>query len=119
MTTPPVTIQDSFGFLERAIEASMLRHKAIQTNIANTTTPGFKRFEVEFESLIRDDADANAISRTEPNVVRDRSQGRSDGNNVEFEREYADLEKNRMHFEAIAELVNLRIQGLRQVIQSK
>lgn len=35
--------------LAKSVQASMLRHKTIAHNIANVTTPGFKRSEVSFE----------------------------------------------------------------------
>lgn len=37
----------------KSLDAGMVRSKIISNNIANATTPGFKRGEVEFESELR------------------------------------------------------------------
>jgi flagellar basal-body rod protein FlgB len=39
--------------LSRAMDASMLRARTISNNIANVTTPGYRRVEVNFEEELR------------------------------------------------------------------
>lgn len=112
-------VGDTFATLEKSLQVSMVRHQAIQSNIANTNTPGFRRLVVDFESLIEGPATPQAILKTRPRLVHDTAPGRPDGNNVEFDREYADMEKNRLQFEALMEAINLKIQGLRNAITSK
>lgn len=113
------TIDMPFAALERGMQAALLRQKAIQTNLANATTPGYQRIEVRFESLMPADATLRDIAETEPVVVRDATPGRADGNNVEFDQEYAAMERNRTYYEALLEVASLRFQGLKQVISSK
>ena len=36
----------------RALDGLTMRHKAIAANLANESTPGFKRFEVAFEDQL-------------------------------------------------------------------
>ncbi|MFN0205557.1 MAG: flagellar basal body rod protein FlgB [Planctomycetota bacterium] len=119
MTQPLSGIDRSLGYVKHALEVSLLRQQAIQSNLANASTPTYKRVEVKFESLLPKDVDAQSFIGTKPAVVRDMSPGRADGNNVEFDVEYANLEKNRLQFEALAEIASLRIQGMRSAIQSK
>ncbi|MBI3818432.1 MAG: flagellar biosynthesis protein FlgB [Planctomycetes bacterium] len=117
---PDITgIGSGFDHLERAMEVAMTRHRVIQTNIANANTPGYRRKEVQFESLLREAGNSNDTLAVEPKIVEDTTPGRSDGNNVLFDREYADLEKNRLQFEAMAEIINSQFQGIRMAIQSK
>jgi flagellar basal-body rod protein FlgB len=113
-----VNIEASLGVLEHGLRVSMLREKAIQANLANASTPGYQRVEVKFESLLAGDGAAPFLE-TQPEVVRDASPGRPDGNNVEFDQEYAAMERNRIYYEALVEVASLRIQGLRQAIQSR
>ena len=42
-------IYDYINVLDKAADASTLRHKAISHNIANIDTPGYKRQDVDFE----------------------------------------------------------------------
>ena len=39
--------------LDKAADASWLRETAIMNNLANTDTPGYKRQEVDFESVLQ------------------------------------------------------------------
>lgn len=119
MPPTPTGIDASLSPLARALGASILRHQTIQTNLANANTPGFKRSDVQFESLLNDNNLSRGLMSTEPRIVRDMSPGRGDGNNVEFDHEYAALEKNRLQFEALAEIASLRIQGIKSAISSK
>ncbi len=46
-------LEDPTGIvLERAIQGSYLRHKAILNNIANINTPNYKRLDVDFKSSL-------------------------------------------------------------------
>jgi flagellar basal-body rod protein FlgB len=119
MSTPVSGIDGALGYVGHAMDVALLRQKAIQSNLANSSTPGYRRLEVKFESLLPPDVTASTFTQVQPVVVRDTSPGRPDGNNVEFDIEYAELEKNRLHFEALAEIANLRIQGIRGAITSK
>ncbi len=124
MTNPIDGFDRSFGALQHTLGVALMRHRAIQSNLANANTPGYQRVEVKFESLLAErlegrDLDADAIRSVAPRLVRDTSPGRADGNNVALEREYADMERNRLQFEAITEIVSLRIQGLRAAITAR
>jgi flagellar basal-body rod protein FlgB len=112
-------IDDAFAGLERGMHAALVRQKAIQVNLANATTPGYQRLDVKFESLMPKGATLADVASTEPLVVRDTAPGRSDGNNVEFDQEYAAMERNRAYYEALVEVASLRFQGLKQAISSR
>lgn len=44
---------DYINILDKAADASALRETAIANNIANIDTPGYKRQEVDFESVLK------------------------------------------------------------------
>ena len=114
----------SFGALQKAIDVVFLRDRAIRSNLAHINTPGYKRVDVKFESLLADrlgkgPVDPEALGKAAPQLVVDKSPGRADGNNVQLEREIADLERNRVQFEALAQITTIRIQGIGRAINSK
>ena len=43
--------------LDKALDASNLRETVITNNLANINTPGYKRREVDFQSLLRQELD--------------------------------------------------------------
>lgn len=43
---------DYVNLLDKAADASWLRNEVIGNNISNATTPGYKRQDVAFESLL-------------------------------------------------------------------
>ena len=43
---------DYADVINKAADASWLRHQAIANNIANIDTPGYKRVDVDFESVL-------------------------------------------------------------------
>jgi flagellar basal-body rod protein FlgB len=73
-----------------------LRARTAQHNIANQNTPGFKRYTVRFEDLLRDQlqrgGDPGAV---QPQVERDES-GPPEQNNVDLVEESTLLDKVRL-----------------------
>ena len=50
--------------LTRAMDAAMLRSRTIANNIANVTTPGYRRVEVSFEDELRTALDRTRLQGT-------------------------------------------------------
>ncbi|MHC4263230.1 MAG: flagellar basal body rod protein FlgB [Planctomycetota bacterium] len=77
--------------LLKLLELTGERSRALNGNVANINTPGYKRREVRFEEALR-----SALDRGKPiesvqaeTVVDETSPARIDGNNVDLERELA------------------------------
>src|SRR5690554_6347213 len=103
--------------LQKALDASWLRHKVISNNIANVETPNYKAYRVEFEDLLRDAVKARSLTPTttdpkhfsnegnglegvNPRIVRDRSTStRMDGNNVDIDVQAANLANNTIMYQ--------------------
>jgi flagellar basal-body rod protein FlgB len=51
----------SIPAVEKSLDASALRARAIASNIANVSTPGYQRIEVEFESQLKKALDGRQI----------------------------------------------------------
>ncbi|MDK2820365.1 MAG: flagellar basal-body rod protein FlgB [Clostridia bacterium] len=118
--------------LEKAMDASALRQRTIAHNIANINTPRYKRYEVSFEDKLNRALETKSglsLFRTnpyhlprsnyylEPEVIRDnRSSMRNDGNNVDIDREMAELAQNSLNFNFSTQQLNTRLAMIRYVI---
>jgi flagellar basal-body rod protein FlgB len=118
--------------LERAMTAASLRQRTIAHNIANVNTPGFKRREVAFAGKLHRALGLDpqlplqrssprhlpaASADLTPEVYRDDTTSmRTDGNNVDIDREMVDLVQNTINFNLAAQQLNTRLAMLRYVI---
>lgn len=104
--------------LERGLEASSLRQRILANNVANVTTPGFKRSRVEFEDqlalALQEGSDPAAVA---PKVEVDQdSLGRPDGNNVDVELEMTRMAENQIYYAALTRELSEQFARLRMVI---
>jgi flagellar basal-body rod protein FlgB len=105
--------------LQAGLQAAQLRHDVIANNIANIDTPGFKQSRVEFESYMRKALEGEEsgfeAKRTRPQhlsfdeeasgprvVLDDSTTMRMDGNNVDIDRQMAEMARNSIWFETMA-----------------
>ena len=110
--------------LKKGLEGAAVRHRAIANNIANVSTPGYKRQVVTFEQELWRALEggssglktshpkhlggaSHAISDVRPTVgVDQRSVLRVDGNTVNIDQEMVDLAKNSGEYAQRAEILN-------------
>ncbi len=125
----------STAYLEKGLDASWTRNEVITNNIANVDTVGFKRSEVEFESIFKEalengsfeakrtreghmymgSSDLDSIS---PNVIMDGSTSmRLDGNNVDIDYESAELAKNTIYYNTLIQKLTSEFTRLRMAIK--
>lgn len=118
---------DYVKVLDKAADASWLRNQAIANNIANVDTPGYKRQDVAFESVLRRALHNSRYETTDEKVAALRNQNlsvkpftdysgfsyRLDGNNVDIENENIMLAENQLKYQGLLagisqEFVNLQ-----------
>ena len=106
--------------LDKAADASWLRHQAISNNITNATTPGYKRQEVSFESVLRNALGSNRYVPTDYKVARALNYSlaprlsqdfssysyRLDKNNVDIETEEVMLAENQVKYNGLIDSIN-------------
>ena len=117
-------LEDSTGIvLERAIQGSYLRHKAILNNIANINTPNYKRLDVDFKSSLNnaaknlDSGKENEVSLAAPEITESNDPStRLDGNNVDIDREMTTLAQNSLEYNAYLTLISKKMKTLKNVI---
>ena len=123
----------AFGYvnvLSSAADAAWTRNEILNNNIANVDTPGFKRQDMKFESLLQNEiarqgktnstldqkvADVD-YTRLKPYVYTDNSQlsTRLDGNNVDID--VAELVSNQLMYDGIIEGLNKEFERMKSVL---
>ena len=114
--------------LKKGMQGCALRHEAIANNIANVSTPGYKRQVVKFEDELWEalggdefhlktthskhfNGGGQGIDAISPRMELDTETSiRIDGNTVNIDQEMVDLTKNSGRFAQQAEILN-RIYG--------
>ena len=116
------------GALIGSLGRASLQQKVTAQNIANLNTPGYKRSYIEFSeelnrarlSLKRTNPGhlpAGGAQAEEPRVrVEGDTAMRTDGNNVDLDREMMDLVTNQLRYNILAQTVSERLTKWRNVI---
>lgn len=120
----------AFGLMSTALQAAQLRQQVYANNIANISTPGYKRQDVSFESSLQQVMNQagqgsiasgaslssgvwQALSSVQPKVVTDTSSTvNNNGNNVDVNAEMASLAQNQLRYNGIVQDLQLRLQRM-------
>lgn len=118
--------------LTKGLNASWKRNEVISNNIANVNTPNYKKMDVKFEELLKNQLNnkvlkgANTNERHIPignnrdlnykvSTNKDFST-RKDGNNVDIDIEMADMAKNDIYYRTLSTQLNNKVQRIKLVI---
>jgi flagellar basal-body rod protein FlgB len=101
-------------FLGRALDGLTQRQRAVAANLANQSTPGYKRVEVSFEDQLDRAAAGGSF---EPKVTVDRSPGSADGNNVVAEDEIGALTRVEILFQTLTRALGHKAALMREAIR--
>lgn len=124
-------VYDYVNVLNRAADASWKRNEAIANNIANVDTPGYKRKDVEFDTILQRELRDSRYVSTDAKVANldmGRLEGkmytdsaafsyRMDGNNVDIDTENTYLASNQIKYNAIMNSVNQEFSRLTMVMK--
>ena len=122
---------DYINVLDRAADAAWQRNEAISNNIANVDTPGYKRQDVAFESVLQQALGNNRYESMDDkvaNVDLSRLRGRAyldyanysyrlDGNNVDIENENVMLAVNQLKYQGLISSINQECTNLKTVMK--
>ncbi|HHV29861.1 flagellar basal body rod protein FlgB [Acetivibrio mesophilus] len=120
--------------LEKSLDAALLRNEAISQNIANVDTPGYKRKTVAFEEYLENAKGSIKGIRARPEhipvgarevmdidikVSEDKSSFsmRLDENNVDIENEMAQMAKNTIRYNVLAQKIGSDFSKIKSVIK--
>ena len=126
--------------LERAMDASILRHQVIADNITNADTPGFKRsrvtFEAQLERALKSEEEMKKCPhayltdkrhiqfcrpldyrKVRPKIhVEYDTNYRNDKSNVDIDKEFSDAVINTLRYRALAERLKGNFKMLNSVL---
>lgn len=117
---------DNYQAVKKLMDVTAMRHAAIASNLANVSTPGYKRvdisrtFEDELKARIgsRDSSQIMAaVPRTETDSLTPST--RADGNNVQIDRELLALSGNTMNYDALTNFATGSIKQLKMAITGR
>lgn len=112
---------ETSGLLTDMIRAASLRHQVLARNMANIDTPGYRPMEVRFDEALRlasetgepSAAVVSAVVAADPTG----GAGRYDGNAVDLDRQMAKMAENALWHNAMIQILNSRLNGLRTAIR--
>ncbi len=122
---------DYINVLQKTADAAWLRNDVISNNIANATTPGYKRQDIAFENELSKalrhsrykSMDAKVadlkMNRLKPRTYTDSANYsyRLDGNNVDIETENVTLASNQLKYNGLIECLNQEFKNLQLVMK--
>jgi flagellar basal-body rod protein FlgB len=120
--------------LDKALDASNLRETVITNNLANVNTPGYKRREVDFETLLRQELDQTKwesldskiqnvnLNHLDAGVQYDMAaynyDYRLDGNNVDVDVENVELASEQIRYQMLSDSVTQEFSRISTAIGS-
>lgn len=124
----------NIDFMSKALNGLWKRNEAINNNISNVNTPGYKKTKVLFEDKLKNELHTNnglkvnttdfkhmkfiGENRNEDvDIMKDDSYStKKDGNNVNIDVEMAELAKNNMMYNGLVRQVSSETNKLRSII---
>ncbi len=117
-------IDHAFLLPSRVLDWTSARARALQSNLAHASQPGYRRVDVEFGGLLeavraaRERGRVDVLERVRPSVAVDATAAAGEnGNSVDFEREQVQIDKNALLHELATLVVNGRLNTLRAAIR--
>ena len=125
-------IYNYVNILDKAADAANLRNELLTNNIANVSTPNYKRKDLDFESVLQGELAgeknlSKAVKKANQNLETLDAQVytdnaslsyRLDGNNVDINTEEARLAENQIKYQALADLMNQEFARYNTVLSS-
>jgi flagellar basal-body rod protein FlgB len=118
--------QSNYVTAKKMLDATVLRHEAIASNLANLETPGYRRLDLKpsFSAELQraaDSQDARQIAALQPSVAPDPAAVplRPDGNTVQLENELLAMSDNSLHHALETQLLTGSLLKLRLAITGR
>jgi len=136
-TTQFILKNTNIPLLHKSLDAYTLRQRAIAGNIANVSTPGYRRREVSFEEDLKKALDKRSIKgmttnkmhiplgrkpieKIHPEIIIPDDKSLASGlNNVNIDKEMAEQAKNSIRFSYSSRLTNMAFTKLRSSIRGE
>lgn len=97
------------------------RHSLLAENLANVNTPGYKRRDMDFNIVLKDEQKRLMLADNELQSQKyfsgNASSIRVDGSNVDLEREVMSMAETEIRYKALTDFTNRYFSGMRNVIR--
>lgn len=124
-------IYNFVNVLDKAADAAWTRNEVISNNIANVSTPNFKRKDVEFEKYLLAElggANSTTLSKAVANMELDSLNAtmytdssvlsyRLDGNNVDIDTENVELASNQLKYQTLVQSIGKEFSMIKSAMQ--
>ena len=126
---------DYINVLDKALDASWERESIIANNLANVDTPGYKRRDLDFASVLEDELDKTKyvsldskmrdinlhhMGHLTPRVYTDHANFsyRVDTNNVDVDQENVELASEQIRYRALTDCATFEFTELKQAMKA-
>ncbi len=131
------TLLDKIGvpMMRQYLNLASTRHKLISGNIANISTPGYRSKDIDFHGELKkflDNKDHLKVKVTHenhipigqsrpkgPELIINKSRSGNGINNVDIDKEVANMAENQIYYTAGARLLAQKFEGIKRVIRSR
>ncbi|MFD1850388.1 flagellar basal body rod protein FlgB [Oceanobacillus bengalensis] len=116
--------------LENSLDYASAKNQTIANNISNVDTPNYKAKDVIFKDALNDAANALVVKKTNEKhmslnqsnssyqtITQNNTMFNHNGNNVDIDKEMAELAKNQIYYNSLVERINGKFGSLQKVIR--
>ena len=118
--------RESYVALKKTLDAAVLKHQAIASNLANLETPNYKRIDIspDFEARLQKavgSGDVSKIFRVRPHIEADRTAAPDalNGNTVKMEDELLHLQRNTLTHTFALQVLGRSMNKIKSAITGK
>jgi flagellar basal-body rod protein FlgB len=111
---------------QRVMDFTSARARALNTNLAHASEPGYRRVDVDFATLAKalrecaPEKREQALAAARPQALPDATATPGlNGNDVTFEKEQVEVDRNALIHQLAALMVNSELQSLRAAISGR
>ncbi|WP_026906113.1 flagellar basal body rod protein FlgB [Paucisalibacillus globulus] len=118
--------------LQKSLNYSSIKNQTIASNISNADTPNYKAKDVEFNDILKSELSSSLTAkRTNARhisfeqeqkfsyqlVQRNNTTFNHNGNNVDIDKEMAELAQNQIYYQSLIDRINGKFNSLQTVIK--
>ncbi|MBP1968107.1 flagellar basal-body rod protein FlgB [Virgibacillus natechei] len=118
--------------LENSLDFASAKNKVISSNVSNIDTPNYKAKDIVFKDVL-DNASSQSLEANRTNskhlpfnqdsessheiITKNNTRYNHNGNNVDVDKEMAELAKNQIYYQALTDRINGKFGSLQTVIR--
>ncbi len=121
-----VTLSENYTLAKTMMDVSVVKHRALASNMANIQTPGYKRVQLnsDFESKLAqavEQKDFKKLISMRPELERDTvsTSVRADGNNVSLEDELLLMNQNSLNYQFLTQYMTGAVSHLKTAVTGR